>query len=687
MPQENQGFEAFSGTFDDYHRTLYRLIGDLKRAKPIAQELGLGQAADLIGETIRRVEMNTFNLAIVGEFKRGKSRLINALLGMELLPSDVLPTTAALNRICYGLEKSARIEFRDGHSEEVSLDKLHAYITKLTTESEEVARTVKQAIIRYPSPYCQHNVQIIDTPGLNDEETMTAVTLSVLPETDVAILVISAVAPFSEYERDLVERHLLAADLGRVLFVVNQMDLMPSDRDKERILEAIENRIKTSLIERARRQFGADSEEFRVYSSKIGTPRIYGVSAAQAMEAKLTQDPALLQKSQFPALETALQQVLTEERGLVTLQIAVDRLIGSGHQMLEAITLNINARSLERDQFEAASVKSENEIDAVRTKCRAERSRVRAAAREVEAAAIPMAIALEKALLTAAVTTIDAARINGEELDYPEKLGKRLGDAVAEQVQYTVDTEAGKVTRFVLDRLEREVQQLRDLEEDASSLLSHIRLNFTDEPAGVDAVERAGQGAMVALAIVTGLGGLWSGYRAAGWKGAGAGAAISAGAAIGAGFIFTALSLPITFPVVVAVGLLSILPGGWAAKKMFKEHRIEVYRERYRTEILRNLEEKIREANVRSMVVDQVRAVFDALDRKIEEEVEAKLRDAEKALINLRAEYERDAVTAAEHRRRLTELRENLDPMVRWALKVNEYLARVTAKRAEDANA
>jgi hypothetical protein len=89
------------------------------------------------------------------------------------------------------------LEFRNGRREEVPFDKLADYVTQLTNESEAVAKTIKEAIVYYPSPYCQNNVDVYDTPGLNDSNAMTDVTLSVLPRTDAAIMVILAQSPFS----------------------------------------------------------------------------------------------------------------------------------------------------------------------------------------------------------------------------------------------------------------------------------------------------------------------------------------------------------------------------------------------------------------------------------------------------------------------------------------------------------
>ena len=85
---------------------------------------------------------------------------------------------------------------KNGKSERVDINKLEDYVTKLTAESEERAETVKEATVYYDTEFCKNNVDIIDTPGLNDDDQMTNVTLSILPKIDAAVFVISANSPF-----------------------------------------------------------------------------------------------------------------------------------------------------------------------------------------------------------------------------------------------------------------------------------------------------------------------------------------------------------------------------------------------------------------------------------------------------------------------------------------------------------
>ena len=83
--------------YKQYELTIYELSLKLSR---LLEETGRQDAR--LGEIRDVIVSHHFSAAVVGEFKKGKSSLINALLGQKVLPSDTRPTTATLNRITYG---------------------------------------------------------------------------------------------------------------------------------------------------------------------------------------------------------------------------------------------------------------------------------------------------------------------------------------------------------------------------------------------------------------------------------------------------------------------------------------------------------------------------------------------------------------------------------------------------------
>jgi hypothetical protein len=102
-------------TFFDYRRTEINLVSDLQRLQAISTKLAMDPAiVDLIEQALARNKGHRFSIAVVGEFKRGKSTFINALLGKDILPSDILPCSATLNRVVYDLEPAVEIVYKAG---------------------------------------------------------------------------------------------------------------------------------------------------------------------------------------------------------------------------------------------------------------------------------------------------------------------------------------------------------------------------------------------------------------------------------------------------------------------------------------------------------------------------------------------------------------------------------------------
>jgi ABC-type uncharacterized transport system ATPase component len=107
-----------------------------------AERTELARRASSLRERLRA---GRFYIAVLGEFKRGKSTLVNALLGTELLPTGALPLTAVATELSHGTT-GATIVYLDGHSEEVPLDELANWVTEAKNPGNE--RKVARAEVR-----------------------------------------------------------------------------------------------------------------------------------------------------------------------------------------------------------------------------------------------------------------------------------------------------------------------------------------------------------------------------------------------------------------------------------------------------------------------------------------------------------------------------------------------------------
>lgn len=298
---------AFFRSYVDYNRLLIRSAVSLNTLLHQAQFLETEDDAVRVAKALSHIENGAFSIAVIGEFKRGKSTLVNALLGSSTLPMDVMPVTASITRIVYDRTPHATLVMCDGTRQEIPLTELSQHITKIDAEAEARASAVREAIIGYPTLFCQNNVEIIDTPGLSDEAAMTRLTLDIIPRVDAAVFVISALAPFSQTEADFLKLLLESVDVGRVFFAVTHVDQLHGSDDVQRLTEGVRQRIHKAV--KAIAPHAADQSQIRLFP----------LSAFQALSAKECRDSGLFAESRFGDLENALGGFLAGDRGAASL--------------------------------------------------------------------------------------------------------------------------------------------------------------------------------------------------------------------------------------------------------------------------------------------------------------------------------------------------------------------------------
>jgi predicted GTPase len=176
-------------------------IGDLLRAamqffERIKEEACLDQCRALL---VKLAE-DRFNLAVVGQFKRGKSSLMNAVIGRELLPTGLLPLTSAITTLCYGPKELVVLKRKNWTiDQEIPISDLAAFVTEQGNPGNE--KGILEARVEMPSPFLRRGIHFIDTPGIgSSRQENTATTYAFLPEADAVIFVTSVEAPISEAE-------------------------------------------------------------------------------------------------------------------------------------------------------------------------------------------------------------------------------------------------------------------------------------------------------------------------------------------------------------------------------------------------------------------------------------------------------------------------------------------------------
>jgi len=666
MEQQTYDFASYSS----FRETVNDLIESLEQLKEYAASLNLENTAHSIGDVIEKSAGDHFEVAIVGEFKRGKSTLINALLGQEVLPADVLPATATLNRVTYSKDPYVVVEYKDGTNERVDINRLADYVTKLSSESERKAETVKEATVYYDTDFCKNHVDIIDTPGLNDDEQMTNVTMSILPEIDAAVFVISANSPFSQFEKEFLENKMLTSDLGRIIFAVNCFGTF-SKEDEDRIVETVEKRIGSYVMDKAKKVMGENSKEFGVYKRKIGKPKVIGVYAKKALIAKESQDMQMLEESNFPKFESVLESMLTKERGSITLQILANKIISSGSEIINSIVIHENALVMETDEFMEKYQLAIEEIEEIRTKKREEFVRINNAANKVFEQLQPILDDYWVKIEETAMQVIDDYQMAGEDLKR-EKLKivyEKLTQKIKENIENKAQLICEQIQNDINVGLSEEAVRLQSFQDEFFESLNRIQELFS-VPANRNRNGGVADSIIGSVIGTGGIGGLFIGFREAGVKGALLGGLTGLTTWLATSFLLVttvvggAFLTPAGICIMALAGFAGTFTGKFAVDKFLVQERIDKFKVNMKATVKKQFHEMKINSDFTESVRQQVYNSFSGLKAQIEQETEIILKDTQKTLDDLNDVKQQKKVMSDNEKIRLQSIAENVGGML-----------------------
>ena len=194
--------------------------------------LGTEPDREQLTALLDRLDADRLRVLVAGEAKRGKSTLVNALLGRDLLPSGVTPLTAVTTTVRYGDDERAQVRFLDGHEEKHSLAALPDLVTERGNAGNR--RRIAGVTVYVTAPVLEGGVELVDTPGTGSVfQWDTEAAHEALESMDAAVFVLTADPPVSATERDLLGR---VAGLSVTTFaVLNKADYL----DEPGLAEAV----------------------------------------------------------------------------------------------------------------------------------------------------------------------------------------------------------------------------------------------------------------------------------------------------------------------------------------------------------------------------------------------------------------------------------------------------------------
>src|SRR5580765_2700127 len=275
----------------EHHKQAKReIVSRFQQLAEVADAVGMVTLArDIRTTRIPKLEAERFHLVVLGEFNHGKSTFVNAMLGQDILPTGITPTTASINHVVHAQNPTARVVLLSGESKYLEPSQLKEWVTVAGGHASEVAYVE----LGFPSNLLANNVVLVDTPGVNDlNEQRAEVTYGYVPRADAVVFLLDAGQALKDSEREFLRSRVLESARDRLIFVLGKMDMLSVDE-------------RSAVLEYVRKGLGQMMPE----------PTVFPLSAKDWAK---TKDP----QSGMPELMRYLERFLARDRAAVILDNA-----------------------------------------------------------------------------------------------------------------------------------------------------------------------------------------------------------------------------------------------------------------------------------------------------------------------------------------------------------------------------
>ncbi len=308
------------------------IIEQLSQLAAVAESIGMRTLArDITSQRIPKLENERFHLVILGEFNHGKSTFVNALLGADVLPTGITPTTAAINHVVYSEEIYARAHTSEGEVLDVTPEELQNWVTVSGDRTQEVSFVE----VGYPSPLLRENIVLVDTPGVNDlNEARADITYGYVPRADAVIFLLDAGQALKDSEREFLSSHVLQGSKDRLIFVLGKVDIL-SEAERGAVIDYVKKGL-GKLIE---------------------APALYPVSARKDLEGQREQ-------SGMTELLAYLERFLNTDRSQILLDNAAGDAARTAAYLEQNLGVRIHAYDLDVVELEQRILHVRKQLDA-----------------------------------------------------------------------------------------------------------------------------------------------------------------------------------------------------------------------------------------------------------------------------------------------------------------------------------
>jgi GTP-binding protein EngB required for normal cell division len=214
-----------AGTLQDVSKSI---LDHIDRVRTFLNTTSLDRHIEACRGLLRHTPL--IDVAILGQFKAGKSSFINSLIGRQLLPVGVIPVTTVITRIRYGPRERAVVLHYDGSTEEIPLESIEEYTSESKNPGNE--KDVDLVDIELSSLDGYAGLRLVDTPGLGSVfKYHVETSKNWLPEVGAALLAISADRPLSDNDLALIRE--LMQYTPRIVLLLTKADLLSAEQQEE----------------------------------------------------------------------------------------------------------------------------------------------------------------------------------------------------------------------------------------------------------------------------------------------------------------------------------------------------------------------------------------------------------------------------------------------------------------------
>jgi len=278
----------------------------LHDAEALWQCSDLSQTPLGLGAYRKKLTENVYKVLVVGEAKRGKSTFVNAVIGSDILPTDVDIATCQVFRVLRAEQEAYRVRYEDGSAQRIERADLPKYGSQVYADSgkapslDEVVRWIE---VDVPVRFLPGEIELLDTPGLGSLYAGHAViTQRFVPNADGVIFVLGSNHPISDVESHSVEQ--LSEVTGHIFFIQTMID-----QHRREHWQSIQERNESILREK--------------FGNRLGLIEVWPISSTNLRKAAATGDEDYLKVSRFPELARALRVFLFRTSGWAVLAEAV----------------------------------------------------------------------------------------------------------------------------------------------------------------------------------------------------------------------------------------------------------------------------------------------------------------------------------------------------------------------------